>query len=263
MLEAVYGFLTLKNGVPIGYVLASSLFESTEVAYNVFDTYRGAEAAPVFGRVLAMMPPPVRGQGVLHRSLPARLRQRRGAAVGRLVVLLQDGIPARGPGGSRVLRGELAPHEEEPAPPLQSRPRWRSWPRSTCSCAWTGRGRRCWAGWPWATSACAYRAYLAGRFGADREAGLRACSREAAGLLGLRSQRGFSSGERLAWERWSPLVLSLPGLSPLEPAGEAGAGATSCGPRAGGARRSSSRASTGTARLRRAVLQLTEDLDQS
>ena len=40
MLEAVYGFLTLKNGVPIGYVLASALMGSSEVAYNVFDTYR-------------------------------------------------------------------------------------------------------------------------------------------------------------------------------------------------------------------------------
>jgi hypothetical protein len=31
-------------------------------------------------------------------------------------------------------------------------------------------------------------------------------------LLGLRSHEGFSAGERLAWERWSPLVLILPGV---------------------------------------------------
>ena len=55
LLEAVYGFLTLKNGVPIGYVLNSALFGSAEVAYNVFDTYRGAEAALVYGKVLAML----------------------------------------------------------------------------------------------------------------------------------------------------------------------------------------------------------------
>jgi hypothetical protein len=54
MLESVYGFLTIKNGVPIGYVLTSSLFSSSEIAYNVFETYRGAEAAQIFGRVLAM-----------------------------------------------------------------------------------------------------------------------------------------------------------------------------------------------------------------
>ncbi|MCK6462130.1 MAG: hypothetical protein L6Q95_19780, partial [Planctomycetes bacterium] len=53
LLEAVYGFLTLKNGVPIGYVLNSALFGSAEMAYNVFETYRGAEAGHVYGWLLA------------------------------------------------------------------------------------------------------------------------------------------------------------------------------------------------------------------
>ena len=53
LLESVYGFLTLKNGVPIGYGLASALYGSSEVAYNVFDTFRGAESASVYLRFLA------------------------------------------------------------------------------------------------------------------------------------------------------------------------------------------------------------------
>src|SRR6185503_4221705 len=55
MLESVYGFLTLQNGVPIGYVLASALFRSSEVAYNVFETFRGGESGAVFGRVMSMV----------------------------------------------------------------------------------------------------------------------------------------------------------------------------------------------------------------
>ena len=55
MLEAVYGFLTLKNGVPIGYVLASALFHSVEVAFNMFETCRAAESAFIYSRVLAMV----------------------------------------------------------------------------------------------------------------------------------------------------------------------------------------------------------------
>ncbi len=54
LLESVYGFMTLKNGAPIGYVLTSALYRSCEVAYNVFDTFRGAEAARVYARALAM-----------------------------------------------------------------------------------------------------------------------------------------------------------------------------------------------------------------
>jgi hypothetical protein len=31
-------------------------------------------------------------------------------------------------------------------------------------------------------------------------------------MLDVRSRRAFSTGERLAWQRWSPLVLLLPGV---------------------------------------------------
>ena len=64
LLESMHGALTMKNGVPIGYVLFSSLFDSTEVAFNVFDTFRGAEAAHVLSRALAV--------GHRLRQTPAR-----------------------------------------------------------------------------------------------------------------------------------------------------------------------------------------------
>jgi hypothetical protein len=60
--------------------------------------------------------------------------------------------------------------------------------------------------------------YLAGRFGGDRQRGLRLCSREAARLLGVRSFRRFTPGERLAWKRWAPVVLALPGIERWRPA---------------------------------------------
>jgi hypothetical protein len=55
--------------------------------------------------------------------------------------------------------------------------------------------------------------HLAERFGNDRERAARVCSDEAARLLGVRSRRAWSGSERLAWERWSPLVLVLPGVT--------------------------------------------------
>src|SRR5262249_2966850 len=51
---------------------------------------------------------------------------------------------------------------------------------------------------------------LAERYGADRERGVRESAAEAARLLGARAPRGR---ERLAWERWGPLVLALPGVA--------------------------------------------------
>jgi hypothetical protein len=57
----------------------------------------------------------------------------------------------------------------------------------------------------------------ADRFGADRETAVKTCSGEAARRLGLRSRRGFSAGERLAWERWSPLVMAMQGIESWKP----------------------------------------------
>ena len=54
--------------------------------------------------------------------------------------------------------------------------------------------------------------YLAGRFGSSRQLADRECAREAMELLGVRSQKGWSAGEQLAWRRWSPLILILPGV---------------------------------------------------
>ena len=53
LLDAVYGILTLRNGVPIGYALFSALWRSSEVAYNVFESFRGGESAWIYGRLLA------------------------------------------------------------------------------------------------------------------------------------------------------------------------------------------------------------------
>ena len=55
-------------------------------------------------------------------------------------------------------------------------------------------------------------AYLARRFGSRRRAGEGVCATEAMQLLGMRSQKSWSAGEKLAWRRWSPLVLILPGI---------------------------------------------------
>ena len=52
-LPAVHGWLMLRNRVPVGYAQTDCLLAGAEVAFNVFPTFRGAEAAYLFARVLA------------------------------------------------------------------------------------------------------------------------------------------------------------------------------------------------------------------
>jgi hypothetical protein len=54
--------------------------------------------------------------------------------------------------------------------------------------------------------------FMALEYGPDREAGLIACRYDAARLLHAKSRDDFTPGEHLAWDRWAPLVLLLPGV---------------------------------------------------
>jgi hypothetical protein len=49
-LEADYGALLVKNGVPIGYGYAALLFDRADIAINIFPTYRAGESPHVFVR---------------------------------------------------------------------------------------------------------------------------------------------------------------------------------------------------------------------
>ena len=53
LLPALYGGLTLQNGVPLGYTQIEVLGRHASLAFNTFATFRGAEAARVFGRLVA------------------------------------------------------------------------------------------------------------------------------------------------------------------------------------------------------------------
>ncbi len=212
MFEALYGFLIFKNGVPVGYVLNSSLFGSVEVAYNVFETYRGGEAGFMYGRLLASLK--LLFEADTFTIYPYQLGgdgNQEGLASGAWWFYQKLGFRARDSRVLRLMRAELKKMQKKPKhrssiPTLEllaaenvyfdmKRPR-----NDVIGMLNLGNiGLR-------------ITDYLADRFGSRRKLGDRVCAREAMGLLGVRSQKGWSDGEQLAWRRWSPLILILPGL---------------------------------------------------
>jgi hypothetical protein len=216
MLESVYGFLTIKNGVPIGYVLTSSLFNSSEIAYNVFETYRGAEAAQIFGRVLAMARHIFGAEVLFVPPFQLGHDNTEGLKSGAWWFYYKLGFRPEDPQVRRLLRSELRLVRENPRhrssiatlQKLSSEPLF-LYPYGPKQDVLTRI--------PLGELGLRVSRLLADRFGADRESGIRTLSREAAQLLGVRSQRSWSTGERLAWERWSPLIAMLPGVSRWRP----------------------------------------------
>lgn len=212
MLESVYGFLTLKNGVPIGYVLTSALSGSSEIAYNVFDTWRGGEAGHVYGQVLAMTRA-VFGSDAFT-IYPYQLGgdgNAEGIASGAWWFYQKLGFRPREPAVVALMEAELARLGRQPAR--------RSTPATLRKLAavnlywFQGKPRDDVMGLlPLERVGLAVTDYLAARFGAERERGERVCAAEAATLLGAKGWQRWPAAERLWWTRWSPLVLCLPGL---------------------------------------------------
>ncbi len=211
LLDAVYGFLILKNAVPIGYLLTAAHFNSAEVAYNVFETYRGGESAQIYGRALAL----------IHRLFrvdaftidPYQLGHANSEALqsGAWWFYYKLGFRPLDAAVRRVLKNELQA--------MKTNPRHRSSIATLKKLAkknlfwFAGRPRRDVRGRiPLENVGMRVSRYVAERFGSDRERAVGTCADDAARLLGVRSRRGFSAAEQRAWNGWSPLVLSLPGV---------------------------------------------------
>lgn len=208
-LPAVYGALTLRNGVPIGYVQLDVLFGNAEVSYNTFETFRGGEAGFVFGRLLAAARHVF---GVTSFSIePYQLGRgnEEGLLTGAWWFYALLGFRPRDPKVARLARSELARRARHPE--------YRSGRGTLLRLArahlyWSHDARRRGVVAPIGAVGFALARRLAGAAGADREAAVASCERRVALRLGVRSTRGWSSGEKLWWRRWAPLLDAIPRL---------------------------------------------------
>jgi len=200
LLEAVYAFLTLKNGVPTGYVLASALFGSSEVAYNVFETFRGGESAYIYGRVLAMARHLFGSDTFTIDTYQLGQDNEEGLKSGAWWFYYKRGFRPHDAEVRRVLRAELKRMRRNP----RHRSSFATLKKLAAANVFFYLGRphpdvlgRVSLG----NIGLGIARYCAERFGADREAAIRTCNQEAARLLGVGSRREWSAGERLWWER--------------------------------------------------------------
>ena len=211
MLEAVYAFLTLKNGVPIGYVLNSALFNSAEIAYNVFETFRGAEAGLVYGRALAT---------VRHlfgadtfTIYPYQLGEGNEEAIesGAWWFYQKVGFRPKHPAALRLMDREVAAMRRQ-SRHRSSRATLRALARHNLYYH-AGSERDDVIGLlPLASVGLQMMRFFNERFGGDRARAAFECDREAKSLLGLEERRTWSRGQTMWWHRWAPLVVALPGI---------------------------------------------------
>jgi hypothetical protein len=213
VLRSAYGLLTLRNGVPIGYVQADVLFRCVDIAFNTFESFRGGEAAHVFGRLLAAFRRLFDATSFTFE--PYQLGEHNEEAIesGAWWFYYKLGFRPRNAALGRLARVELAR--------MNSDPRYRSTERTLRRLAgdylyFETAGAHA-PYWPRLNALGArVGAMLGSRAGADREGAVEDCMRDAMRRLGIARVEGAHA--RRAWQNWAPLVLLLPGLARWRPA---------------------------------------------
>jgi hypothetical protein len=211
LIPATWGYLILHNGVPIGYGEAFVIGRSANMTFNIFASFRGGEAAFTYCRTLAMVRHVFGAESFSADPYQVGQDNDEAIASGAWWFYYKLGFRPLDADARRILRAELARMRAD---------------RSHRSSAATLRAlaeshmlfdfdrARTPSLPPLAELGLRIGDALAAKAGGKRERVLEQCSREAMRLTGVRSLRGFSPGERLAWQRWSPLVaLVLKGVS--------------------------------------------------
>ena len=203
LLETIYGYLLLKNGVLVGYGTGIGLFRSCEIAFNLLPPFRGYEASRLYAFVLCAF-----------RTLfdcdtftvdPYQIGEDNDEALdsGAWWFYAKLGFRPFDDDAKRLAKRELDAVKRKPSH-RTSRPNLVRLARAPLFLQ-AGRARRDVLGVvDLAGVGLAVSALLAERFGSRREEGERALAREAAALLGARNGPGFRA--------WGPLVLALPGV---------------------------------------------------
>jgi hypothetical protein len=211
VVPATCGYLILHNGVPIGYGEAFVTGRSATMTFNVFASFRGGEAAYTFCRTLAMVRHMFGAESFSLDQYQLGKGNDEAIASGAWWFYYKLGFRPLTADARRVLRQELTRRRADPA--------HRSHAATLRALAeshlvFNYDRSRAPSLPPVAELGLRIGDGLAARAGGDRERVLAECSRETMRLTGVRSLRGFSAAERLAWQRWSPLVVfALPGVS--------------------------------------------------
>ena len=217
LLEATYIFLICRNGVPIGYTQASTLLDSSEINFNVFDNYRGIEASRIFLYTLAMVRQLFKTDTFIINTQQLGDGNEEALQSGAFWFYHKHCFKPSDGEVAKVLKDELKHKRAKPdyrsarstlkklaRSELQlnlNRPRETTVSNLPIERIGLKAGRLMEA---WATASDAY--------------GEKQCTVECAELLGFDPGHPLTSGERIAWQRWSPVVLSLPNVARWGPA---------------------------------------------
>ncbi len=205
-IAAIYGGLTLRNGVPIGYLQVDVVGRTAAISFNTFDTFRGGEAAFTFARLLAALRETF---GATSFSIePYQLGQGNdeGIESGAWWFYYKLGFRPRDATTRRLVRAELARMKRDPGH-RSSHATLRALAQRHVFFEADPAHQHPLP--PLAALGLRVGQALSRHADGDRERALNECVNEALRGCGVPSLRGVRPEEATAWRRWGPLVTLL------------------------------------------------------
>jgi hypothetical protein len=211
LLECEYGYLILKNGVVAGYGTGTGLFGSCQIAFNLFPTYRGAETTELYACVLATFQRLFNADTFSADCYQIGADNEEAIDSGAWWFYTRMGFRPRDTEAMKLARVELRRARKKGyRTAKRTLRRLAEYPLffSLASKRQDVLGTVCTD-----SASLGVIDYVSQRFGSQREAGVRCCSRELADSLGVKSVSSWSASEQLMWHRLSPFIPAMGGVA--------------------------------------------------
>ncbi len=211
-LEGYYGFLVLKNGVPVGYGGGGPLLDRLESAGNIFESFRQGESIFVFSQVFRTFYHLFGSRYFLVPRYQVGYENDEALASGAFWFYHKLGFRPEDP---EVLRLSEEEHGR-----IKADPSYRSSRKILRTLAQSDMAFRL---APGDTQACQIlrpgdlglltTRHITERWNGDRAAAVRKATERVARSLSIPGWRRWSGAERLALERLSPVLVLIPDLA--------------------------------------------------
>ena len=205
-LRTAYGYLTLRNGVPIGYAQSDTLWRCIDLAFNTFDTFRGGDSATILARTMSMMRHVFDGRSFTLEPYQLGEGNDEGISSGAWWFYYKLGFRPRNAKIRTLVRAELAR--------MKSNPRYRSSPATMAKLAtdylyFESPGVKA-PYWPRLTALGSEVARLRSKGPAVPSDAT--TSDDKGSRADIQLPRGVSTAARAAWAAWAPIIKLIPGL---------------------------------------------------
>jgi len=211
-LEANYSALLKKNGMPIGYGIAVLFFERCEIAINVFDTFRSGEAALIFEHFFRVFYHHFGARAFLMRRWQVGHENEEGLQSGSFWFYYKLGFRSLDPRISELAQDEWQKIQRDKTYRTDIKT-LKKLARSDMLIDLRPKYEKPFKELLVADIGMAVTSMIAHRFRAGNRQALTVSKRSVREALNIGDLKSWTVPERLQFERWSPLLASIPDLS--------------------------------------------------